>query len=1292
MSIARKSIQEQAAAEQAKVQSWQRQRQADIDREAEELRRKQREEASKAEQQAQAEIAKAEKAVATARKQRALGVEPDLAGLKANKEKAIESQKQELSKAKEAKTELQKAEKEARAEVETIAKEATTELEAQQRLAMAEVAKLQEDNVELDNGEWIDKKTYNSLSTEDKAMINKLGIEKFNRYKQKEFESNNVKLSDGSWISLETYNSLPPEQQNILRTQGITGYEKWQQEQIAASNADSWKALQDLITATGISSSVTQEQWNNMTPEEKQNTYDYLLEQYTVTVGNDEIVSKGWYEDLNPEFQAIVAEGGTTALDEYIADNYVTTDNEELIDKDYYNSLTSEQKDYILRNGSDKFQQEYFVKLRSTQELIDKKEYEALPPEVQKMLQEKGITETNNYYEKQKKDFEDKHIKLDNGDYIDKDEYYKMTPQEQALLRTLGIDAYNAKKQEEFKKAQEDYIKSLPKEAQDYIKLVGFERFNEAYHNALKEQEAGRSPDGQLKIIGLVPNYAENVTIDKDGVISYEGTPNFKAARVIDLEKLDFNNLSEQDYLDVLKTVISNSEGKETKLDLWQIATHYNEYKQYFKTLSKEQKAAMEKVAKKYASNKFINVLSFVFPPAQALKPEVTIKDIKGTEWAEGFASVALLFVAPAIGAIGKAGSAAAKVASIASKGIQAAGTAVYGTTLGLEWKEMDIKEQAISSVLTGIIAVPLAGTAIKSLASKLNPKGAAIQALRQSEKKIAKNFSDALKKSYHPEVAKSYDKLARIQNTYIKAAYKGKTTAALDQRLKNAADGFVKTLKKHVTKPIAEERELLSAIERIPETIVRNTKEMVRIATQSKVNIKQLKKDAIKAREKFDKLKAEANDTVKSSEWEAARNNLEKAKKAKNANDIKRYQSEFDNINNKMKKQKAAENKLSEAYIELIDAELKLRQFGSTPINEKYKQLIKYKDELETLKSYKPKSKTKRAKNIDEINKLEAKIKKLESELMQELKKADVEWAPDSSGSKGGGTAVATKPITTTRISSALATELKMKGRTLPEIGSGSVGSSQGSRQGTAVQTKPVDAVSTKTIQRINEKYQEFVQPKTSTGTKPKAVPFDAAGLQSAITTVTSQGIKAAEDAIAANANSTEIRNITSASIDTAIQALPDTKIQGAIKTEASQLVTAAIKTATKAAEKAKYTKRIPIKITDKEGETPTPEQLAAAVGWKQGWAYWYIYPPAYGKGGKCRIIRKTPIKGIPLFKDAKSAYLSLTKIGKGELPEAIKIPMGITDLIIRTAKGGKPKSQYKKKKVEIPRLRTTK
>lgn len=1238
MSIARKSIQQQAAEEQARIQSWRQQQHRDIDRQAEELRRKQREEASKAEQQAQAEIAKAEKAVATARKQRALGVDPDLAGLKANKEKAIESQKQELSKAKEAKTELQKAEKEARAEVETIAAESTTDIEAQKKLLMSEVAKLEEDNVELDNGEWIDKETYNSLSTEDKAMINKLGIEKFNRYKQKEFESNNVKLSDGSWISLETYNSLPPEQQNILRTQGIAGYEKWQQEQIAASNADSWKALQDLITATGISSSVTQEQWNNMTPEEKQNTYDYLLKQYTVTVGNDEIVSKGWYEDLNPEFRAIVATGGTTALDEYIANNYVTTDNEELIDKDYYNSLTSEQKDYILRNGSDKFQQKYFVKLRSTQELIDKKEYEALSPEVQKMLQEKGVTETNNYYEKQKKDFEDKHIKLDNGDYIDKDEYHKMTPQDQALLRTLGIDAYNAKKQEEFKKAQEDYIKTLPKESQDYIKLYGLEKFDEAYQNALKVQEAGGNPAGTLKVIGLIPDYAENVTINKDGAISYEGSPNYKKAKIIDLSSIDYDNLTMADYYRISKTLRQSKEY--SNLSYRDAVIRYANRK-----LTGKEQEALKKLVAEHDKLKFIDVLSFVFPPAQALKPEITIDQIKGTEWAEGIANIGLLFVAPAVGAIGKAGSAAAKAASIASKGIQGAAITTYGVTTAVEWDNLSTTEQVASIAINAIIALPLGKVASNALIAKLNPKGAAVKALIQSEKTIAKNFSNVLEKSYNSKVAQAFNNLSSAQSKYIKAVYKGsKAEETLALKLKNAADKFIKTLEKNVKKPLAEDREIASAIKKLPDNIVQNTKEMVRLSTQPKVSAKQLKKAVADAEKKF------------------------KAKKAKYPDKPEKW---------------------SEDYINLIDAELKLRQFTSTPIAAKQQSLVKARQELDKLKSYKPKSKKERIKNINKINKLEAEIKKLESDILDGLKKADVEWAKDSGSYKGGGTAIATRPVETTRISGSLATELKRKGRTLPSTGTGSGGSAAATTP--AIQTSQVNAVSTQRVERTDGKVQEFVAPKTVTTKVAKTVPHTSTVTDAAFDTVTQQAIEAAQNAALQGATVPEIKTVASTATMEAIQTLPSTALQQSVKTQAAQI----IKTAIKAAEKAKYTKRIPVKITDKdkEGKTPTPEQLAAAVGWKQGWAYWYIYPPAYGKGGKCRIIRKTPIKSIPLFKDAKSAYLSLTKIGKGELPETIKIPMGITDLIIRTAKRGKPKSQYKRKATSsIPRLRTTK
>jgi TRAP-type C4-dicarboxylate transport system substrate-binding protein len=64
-------------------------------------------------------------------------------------------------------------------------------------------------------------------------------------------------------------------------------------------------------------------------------------------IGNNEIVSQVWYDELTPEFKDIVDKGGTAALDIYINNNYVTTKTDELIDKNYFNSLTAEQKDYI---------------------------------------------------------------------------------------------------------------------------------------------------------------------------------------------------------------------------------------------------------------------------------------------------------------------------------------------------------------------------------------------------------------------------------------------------------------------------------------------------------------------------------------------------------------------------------------------------------------------------------------------------------------------------------------------------------------------------------------------------------------------------------------------------------------------------------------------------------------------------------------------------------------------------------------------------------------------------------
>jgi hypothetical protein len=112
-------------------------------------------------------------------------------------------------------------------------------------------------------------------------------------------------------------------------------------------------------------------------------------------------------------------------------------------------------------------------------------------------------------------------------------------------------------------KLEQDYINSLPKESQDYIKTYGLDKFNDAYNNALTQTD----PTAQLQVIGLVPNYAKNVKIDKDGQITYEGSPSLKTAKVIDLDSIDYNNLTDSDYYNLIKTLRDTDKYKNMKYD-----------------------------------------------------------------------------------------------------------------------------------------------------------------------------------------------------------------------------------------------------------------------------------------------------------------------------------------------------------------------------------------------------------------------------------------------------------------------------------------------------------------------------------------------------------------------------------------------------------------------------------------------------------------------------------------------------------------------------------------------------
>jgi 8-oxo-dGTP pyrophosphatase MutT (NUDIX family) len=73
--------------------------------------------------------------------------------------------------------------------------------------------------------------------------------------------------------------------------------------------------------------------------------------------------------------------------------------------------------------------------------------------------------------------------------------------------------------------------------------------------------------------------------------------------------------------------------------------------------------------------------LSFVFSPARALSPDVTVKDISGMEWAVGGAQIATLAV-PIVGSLGRVGA-------VSGMGITGASTGLFATDIVMRRGEM---------------------------------------------------------------------------------------------------------------------------------------------------------------------------------------------------------------------------------------------------------------------------------------------------------------------------------------------------------------------------------------------------------------------------------------------------------------------------------------------------------------------------------------------------------------------------------------------------------------------------
>ncbi len=146
-------------------------------------------------------------------------------------------------------------------------------------------------------------------------------------------------------------------------------------------------------------------------------------------------------------------------------------------------------------------------------------------------------------------------------------------------------------------------------------------------------------------------------------------------------------------------------------------------YDEYYDRLEKQDeilREATDAYVKKYGKGALIGTGAarageFLFQPARALRPEVTLKDISGAEWVIGSAQVALLVVSPLSGKLisGAAGQ-------LTSKGIQLAAGGVFSSDTAKNWDEMNNTERAISLAMdTLIIGTALPGRQARALAKK---------------------------------------------------------------------------------------------------------------------------------------------------------------------------------------------------------------------------------------------------------------------------------------------------------------------------------------------------------------------------------------------------------------------------------------------------------------------------------------------------------------------------------------------------------------------------------------------
>lgn len=226
-------------------------------------------------------------------------------------------------------------------------------------------------NVRLADGSFVKADQLSTLPKEVQRVFVTQGfaagqkaITDYNARQKQEFEANNVQLADGKWITKDSFNSLSPEYQNIAKTQGLDGLSAYVKATTivlpdGTFSLESYTALPEsyktIANSQGLKAAY--DKWNADTQDLARIEARTQFAANHVQLADGKWISNDVWDRLDPKYQDIGMTDGFRAMQQAINTDatrraqVVQTADGKYVSSEYFDKLDPKYKDIAMTDG-----------------------------------------------------------------------------------------------------------------------------------------------------------------------------------------------------------------------------------------------------------------------------------------------------------------------------------------------------------------------------------------------------------------------------------------------------------------------------------------------------------------------------------------------------------------------------------------------------------------------------------------------------------------------------------------------------------------------------------------------------------------------------------------------------------------------------------------------------------------------------------------------------------------------------------------------------------------------------